>query len=131
MTNSKAFKAWSSMIYRSTIGGKYQDQHPTYKEVGRSPKWETFEGFFEEMGPPPSDHVLSRIGDTGDYSKENCRWVTKSQNLKEMSDRYAKRTSSGEIGIDLARKNGINDGTYWSRISKSGWSVDDACTIPV
>ena len=27
--------------------------------------------------------VLSRVGDQGDYTRANCRWLTKSENSKE------------------------------------------------
>lgn len=38
-------------------------------------------------------------------------------------------TKDGEVGLHVARRNGIPDGTYKCRVSK-GWTVDDACTTP-
>lgn len=42
-------------------------------------KWETFEGFLEDMGERPIGMTLDRIDNSKGYSKENCRWATKLQ----------------------------------------------------
>lgn len=51
-------------------------------------EWEnSYETFLADMGMPPSaDYQIDRIDNDGGYCKENCRWVTRTENARNKSN---------------------------------------------
>jgi hypothetical protein len=46
-------------------------------------RWASFETFLADMGRRPSPlHQIDRIDVNGNYEPSNCRWVTKSENMR-------------------------------------------------
>lgn len=132
-SNSKLQKElydrWRGM--RMRCSPSFWKKKPTYTGVSYSPLWETFEGFRDTQ---PTGRlyeiglVLSRIGDKGNYSPENCRWVTKRENAIEANSfrQYHYRVSNGALGVSVARENGVSSAAFYKRI-KYGWSIEAAC----
>jgi len=52
--------------------------------IGMDPEWRNdFMAFIRDMGRKPSpEHSLDRINTNGDYCKENCRWATTVQQVR-------------------------------------------------
>ena len=128
MKGTKLYRAWQGMRTRCTTS--YQARTPSYLGVTHCAEWATFEGFIAH--PPPGifvagESVLGRIGDVGDYSPTNARWITKSENSREASTRYF----VGDIAaLDVALSNGIGQSAFYERIRR-GWSAHDAATTPI
>ena len=60
--------------------------------------WETFEGFWKDMEEGYADDLeLDRIDVNGNYTKENCRWVSKS--TQQYNRRKSKLNTSGYTGV--------------------------------
>ena len=63
---------------------------PNYDRYGGrgityNPKWETFGGFWEDMEEGYSDeYEIDRIDVDKGYYKENCQWITKTENIQKM-----------------------------------------------
>ncbi len=50
-------------------------------------RWDDFRKFLKDMGPCPSPrHSIDRKNSDGDYKPSNCRWATKSEQMRNKSD---------------------------------------------
>lgn len=133
MSGTPIYRRWVSMKHRTTPGTSGQKHNPGYVGVGRDPKWDTFEGFYEDMGATFFDGaVLARIGDSGDYEPGNVRWLTKTENARELMEGRGEMhlMSDGRFAVDVAREHGVDRWNLTNRIRR-GWPVDRAATEPM
>ena len=123
MTHSPEYNAWLGMKARC-----YKKTYQHYNRYGGRgikvcDEWKNnFMQFYKDMGEKPApNYQLDRIDNDGNYCKENCRWVTPSQNCYNRT-RYhnktgftgvSKNTSSGKYSAwySLNRKH-IQVGTF-------------------
>jgi hypothetical protein len=75
---------------------------------------------------------LDRIDNDGNYSKENCRWVTPKVNSLNRSQTHLWEYGGEKLtAIDWSRKIGIKYSTLSMRLWAYGWSIDKAIETPV
>lgn len=107
------YRAWAGMKSRCiNVGDPYTYRNYGGRGIKVCDRWrDSFENFLSDMGPRPSSkHTLDRIDNDGDYTPENCRWVTRDVQarnrqrtafIKIDGKRIALRSFLEEKGIDF------------------------------
>lgn len=127
------YRRWSNIIQRTTNPG-----HPDYANYGGRgitvcSEWRgSFEAFSRDMSPGYSTGLeLDRIDNDGSYDKDNCRWVTRTEQNRNRRNSvmltFRGRTMNASA---WAKALGLNGATVRSRL-RTGWSVERALTVGV
>jgi len=100
---SRTYSTWQNMVQRCTNPNATQYPHYGGKGVTICPEWKTFLGFYQSMGTRPEGKTLGRFNDEGNYTPENCKWMTS----KEQGD-----ARSGKTRINLGCRVKVTLGSF-------------------
>ncbi len=135
MSRTRIYGIWVSMMCRC---GHRAWSNPDYwkyyisRGITVCPEWHSFTAFAAWAMSHGYDDTLTidRLDSYGNYSPDNCQWVTLAANLRkrtgvsmsmEKAREIRRRKCAGERAVDLAKEFGINapavykicDGTRW------------------
>jgi hypothetical protein len=125
MTKTPEYRSWNGAKMRCMSPSN--DRYASYggRGITMCNTWlNSFEQFFKDMGNRPAGTSLDRIDNNGNYSKENCRWATPKEQMRNrrIHEKY------GVSITELAEKLNIPYARIQTRL-KRGWSLEDATTV--
>jgi hypothetical protein len=129
--STKIYMIWSNMKRRCLDPSNNRYDRYGGRGIKVCERWlHSFENFLEDMGEPLPGHSLDRTDNDGDYSPENCRWVCRSDQMKNRRNAVL-ITHNGKTQnlVDWAKETGLKEDTISARIYRHGWSVEDALTV--
>jgi predicted nucleic acid-binding Zn ribbon protein len=121
------YKVWNNLKNRCT-----NPNIPGYKNYGGRginfcKEWNDFANFIKDMGIRPSlNHSLDRINNNKNYCKDNCRWATKKEQVRNRRSNILIQYKGQErILKDIAIEVGLNYQLLQRRMSK-GLSIEES-----
>ena len=114
--------AWAYKYYGAkgvSVCKEWNDSYTSFRD------WSVENGYLQGL-------TIDRIDTNGDYSPQNCRWVTR----KVQANNQTNTTRIEYLGVtktlhQWADELGIHPNTLYHRIYKMGWSVERALTTIV
>lgn len=121
----------------------YSKRNSAYKNYGKRgirvcARWmlsggEGFRNFLKDVGKRPGEnYTLERIDNNRGYSKVNCRWATRGEQVRN-SRANIKITVNGKTKIlkDWCRELHLSYGTMIDRITNRGLPAKKALLMPI
>lgn len=126
------FRCWADMLRRCKSSGCKAYKHYGGRGIKVCERWHEFENFVKDMGDKPDGGELDRINNDGDYCPENCKWSTRTEQLRN-------QRRSTAIEIDGATKTLSEWALFYGVVSPAvasgrihyGWDAVRAFTTPV
>lgn len=81
-TGTVEYEAWKNMRRRCTEPTNKRWESYGGRGITVCDRWQSFENFYNDIGPRPPGHTLDRTDNDGNYEPGNCTWATRSQQNK-------------------------------------------------
>lgn len=130
--HSAEYRIWRGLKQRA--GSKQGKNSAWYNHIDVSREWEeSFDVFLRDMGKRPSPkHTVERLNNAIGYRRENCVWATaKTQANNRKTNHRIEFNGVTKTLAEWSEQTNIPAPTLLARLTRYGWSVEDALTTPV
>lgn len=132
LSKTKGHQVWWNMLQRCDNPKVFHFDSYGGRGIKVCDRWYDVEKFIEDMGQPPEGYEIDRIDTNGDYTKSNCRWATRKENLTNKRNTVFVEYNGERKALSLwAEQLGIHRGTLQHRLFVKGWSPEKAFETPV
>lgn len=130
---TREYKLWHNMRSRCINSKTPMYQYYGGRGIAICQEWvDSFEKFYEDIGPRPSpQHSLDRIDNEKGYFKENVRWVTRTEQMRNTRANHMVIHEGKEMCItEYAAATGQTPGAVFTRIKRKGTHLPLATPQP-
>ena len=80
---SRTYVSWARMVQRCTDPKSNRYSYYAGRGITVCKRWiKSFKNFLKDMGERPPDLFLERKNNDGNYKPSNCKWATRSEQMK-------------------------------------------------
>ena len=126
----KAYVCWLSMKKRCNNPDKKDFDNYKGRGISYDQRWNDFTIFLNDMGLPPKGTSIERIDNSGDYCKENCKWATRKEQMRNTRhNKYLEYQGKKMMICEWAEHLGLKSVLLRVRLGR-GWSVERTLSTP-
>ncbi len=114
---SPTYTSWRKM--RERCNNKNDISYHNYggRGISYDPRWEDFKNFLEDMGERPEETSLDRIDSNKDYCKNNCRWSSRKEQMRNTRNvRVLEISGKEKTMVEWSEESGVPLKTLWKRV---------------
>jgi len=128
----RLYRTWRNMLYRCS--SENHPMHRYYENISVCKNWKSYEAFlgWAMMTGYADDSQIDRIDNEGDYTPDNCRWVTAKENLRNTSRAITVTLDGVEMPLaDACDLHNVEYNIVYARYITNGWTIERAISDPV
>lgn len=131
MSKSPVYAIWNMMKQRCQLPSYRLYHDYGGRGITVCQEWQTFEGFYADMGEPPfAGASLERKDNDGPYCKGNCVWSTRTEQNRNKRNTVRYMFQGQQLTLmEVSEITGINANTLASRVYGQKLSIDDAVAM--